>query len=224
MKSITEYIAEAAEFEKIKTQYREYAVVTLVRRENINCASLTEEEFVKIMGDDLKSAINEYVEIVKPLNEKAKQRHIEYKIKTATKYAEKKWKTQKKRDEYIENIRKNAESEGWYMSDPKRIFFDFDVDKGSQGISSVCILKNETDEKQLKQCFEEVKNNRYFKKATGWAFKYESNSKEEMSTYCFRPYVDLLLDETTRAEQKRDEENLTQAIQNFYANSNYWGD
>ena len=55
-------------------------------------------------------------------------------------------------------------------------------------------------------------------------FKYESNKMDKIWTYGFRPYVDLLLDETSRQEQKRDTERLYKAMDQFYADSNYWGD
>ena len=224
MKSLNNYINEAAEFELIKTEYREYGVVTLARRENVKCASLSKEKFVKMIAEDLNTAIEEYSKIVKPLNDERLKEFVEREVEMATKFAEKKWKTQKKRDEYIENARKNAQDKKWYLEDPKRIFFDFKPDKGNMGIPAVCILKANSDENQLGRCYDEIKNSKYFKKATGWAFKYESHSKEKITTYAFRPYVDLLLDETSREEQKREEENLTKAVQSFYSNSNYWGD
>ena len=65
MKSLNNYINEAAEFELIKTEYREYGVVTLARRENVKCASLSKEKFVKMIAEDLNTAIEEYSKIVK---------------------------------------------------------------------------------------------------------------------------------------------------------------
>ncbi len=225
MKDIKTYISESAEFELIKTEYREYGVVTLVRHENLDLANMSKEEFVKLMGADLKEAVAEYAKIVKPLNNERVKDNIEREIRQATKFAEKKWKTEKKRNEYIENARKNAEAKKWYLETPERIFFDLKPDKGQMGINEVCILRGDkTDDKQLEKCYDELQNSKYFKKGTGWAFKYESHSKEKASTYAFRPYVDILLDESDKAEQKRDEDNLTKSVQQFYANTNYWGD
>ena len=225
MKSLNRYINEAAELELIKTEYREYGVVTLVRREDIDCANISKEDFVKFIGEDLKTAVDEYCKIAQPINDQRKKELVERDVEAAIKFAEKKWKTAKKRNEYIENARKNSEAKKWWLDDPKRIFFDFKPDKGDMGINDVCILRGEgTNEQQLEKCYEEVKDSKYFKKATGWAFKYESRQKDKISTYAFRPYVDLLLDESTRAEQKRDEEKLANAIQSFYSNSDYWGD
>ena len=225
MKDLVTYINENVEFDIIKTEHSEYGVVTLVRRENVDCANISKEDFVKFIGEDLKNAVDEYAKIVKPINDQHKKDLIERDVKAAIKFAEKKWKTQKKRDEYIENARKNAEAKKWYLDDPNRIFFDFKPDKGKQGISDVCILRGEgTNDKQLERCYDELQESKYFKRGTGWAFKYESSSKDKISTYSFRPYVDLLLNESDKAEQQRDEENLAASIKAFYANSNYWGD
>lgn len=224
MKDIKNYINEAVEFELIKTEYREYGVVTLVRREDVDCSTISKEEFIKLMGEDLHNAIEEYGKIIKPLNDERLKQYIENDIKQAERFAEKKWKSQKKRDEYIENARKNTESKKYYLDDYKRIFFDFKPDKGDMGISYDCILDIKTDDNQLSKCFDKIKDSKYFKKATGWVFKYESNSKDKIGYYSFRPYIDLLLDENSKAEQKRDAEQLAKSVQDFYTNSNYWGD
>lgn len=224
MKSLNKYINESAEFERIKTEYREYGVVTLVRREDIDCSTISKEDFIKLMGEDLHNAIEEYGNIVKPLNDERLKQYIENDINQAIKFAEKKYKSQKKRDEYIENARKNTESKKYYLDDYKRIFFDLKPEKGDMGISQNCVLNIKTDEDQLGKCYDEIKNSNYFKKAKGWAFKYESGNKEKISYYSFRPYIDLLLDENSKAEQKRDAEKLAKSVQDFYANSNYWGD
>ena len=224
MKDLKNFINEAVEFETIKTEYREYGVVTLVRRENVDCANISKEDFVKFIREDINTAVEEYAKIVKPLNDQKVKDSIEREIKNAISFAEKKWKTQKKRDEYVENAKKNIENKKWYLEDPKRIFFDFKPDTGRMGIPVVCTLSYDSDDKQLERCYEELVNGKYFKRGTGWAFKYESRSKDKINVYSFRPYVDLLLNESDREEQKRDAKNLSDSIERFYSNSNYWGD
>ena len=221
MKSLNHYINEAVEFEKIKNRF---GVVTLLRRENVDCASLSKEKFIKLITEDLNTAIEEYCKIAKPINDEYRKERVERAARIAAEFAKKKWKTQKKQDEYIENARKNEQSKTWFEEDPKRIFFDFQPDKGAGYVHQECILTADTDETQLGKCYDIIKNNKYFKRATGWAFKYESNKMDKIWTYGFRPYVDLLLDETSRQEQKRDAERLYKAMDQFYADSNYWGD
>lgn len=220
MKSLTNFINEAIEWEE--PENNGYGVVTLVRRENLKLSKITKEDFVKFIKEDLKEAIKEYANICKPINDKRKNDYIEDQVKAATKFAEKKWKTEKKRKEYIENIRKNAESQKLYFEESDRIFFDLKPDKGRMGIPQCCIISKKSKDADLEDAYDEMMHSKYFKRGTGWAFKYESLGKNR--PYAFRPYIDILLDETSREEQRRDEESLANAVQNFYANSNYWGD
>lgn len=222
MKRLSEYINESYEIEETN-KYGSYVTVTLVRRENLDLANISKEDFIKFILEDYKEAVSEYDKIIKPLNEKRRKDLIERDVKSAIKFAEKKWKTDKKRNEYVENIRKNAEAKEWYMDKADRIFFDCKPDKGEMGINQVCIFDKETDEKQLEKAYEVLMNSKYFKKGTGWAFKYDASSKEHLY-YSFRPYVDILLNESDKAEQQRDEENLTKAVDDFYKDAKYWGD
>lgn len=224
MKSLNKYINESAEFELIKTEYREYGVVTLIRRENIDCSTLSKDEFVNLMNEDLHKAIEEYGKVIKPLNDEKLKKFIDVDINKAINFAEKKYKSQKKRDEYIENARKNTESKKYLLEDYKRITFDLRLDKNDISMSEYLILNINTTKDQLEKCFNEIKDNRYFKKAIGWAFKYESNNKEKIGYYSYRPYIDLLLNETSKEEEQRDTQVLTQSVKDFYTNSKYWGD
>lgn len=226
MKKLVDYINESVEFEKIKSTFgREMGVVTLLRHEDIDCANLSKEEFVSLMKKDIAKAIEEYTSICKDYNEKAIVNLIERTKKAAIEYAEKKYKRQSSRDKYVENAIKNAEASKMYLSNPDKIFFDFWPEKGSNdGTPTVCILSKDTDKHQLAKCYDKLKDSKYFTGATGWVFKYESQNKDSVSIYSFRPYVDVIIDDNLRAEQVRDEKRLADAIERFYSGSNYWGD
>jgi hypothetical protein len=225
MKDIISYIRESVEIEKSNKfgENSDYVTVTLVRRENLDLSSISKEDFIKFILEDYKKAVEEYDNIIKPLNDKRRKQLIERDVNIAIKFAEKKWKTEKKRNEYVENIRKNAEAKEWYMDKADRIFFDCKPDKGDIGINQDCIFDKNTNEKQLERAYDILIKSKYFKKGTGWAFKYDANSKDHLY-YSFRPYIDILLNESDRAEQKRDEETLNKSVENFYKNTNYWGD
>lgn len=102
-------------------------------------------------------------------------------------------------------------------------FFDFKVEPGSIGISDNCIISidNLTFDK-LKKCFEAIKDNRYFKKATGWKLTYEAQDNSYRT--CFRPQIKLIVDAETAAQMKKDEEDLTAAVHKFYENTTYFSD
>lgn len=221
MKDITSFIKESIDIEKSKIGT--YVTVTLVKRENLDLSTITKKQFVKYMLEDFNKAVAEYDKIITPLNELRRKELIDSEVKAAISYAEKKWKTEKKRNEYVENIRKNAEAKEWYMQKADRIFFDCKPDTGKMSITSDCVFNKNTDEKQLGRAYENLKKSKYFTRGTGWAFKYEAHSKTNLY-YSFRPYVDILLNETDRAEQLRDAEMLRKSVDDFYKNTNYWGD
>lgn len=203
-----------------------YYNVVLCRREGLDLSTISEEDFIKYMMEDLEKAGKEYVAAVTPIREKEREAYIEREVKKAARFAEKKWKTDKKRNEYIENIRKNVEASPYWNRKPTMsdIWFDFKPDTGSMGIPSYCMLKpGEVTEKQLSQVYNEYKDNKFFKKGKGWAFKYET-SNEKYLNVSFRPWVDILMSESDKAEQKREAEELAAAVRDFYKDTKYWGD
>lgn len=91
-------------------------------------------------------------------------------------------------------------------------------------ISSDCIITRKSlgDDNQHRRMYKKLKDSKYFNKATGWAFKYEA-SKDSLAS-CFRPWVDLDLNESARQQIAADKKKLSDDIERFYAGSNYWGD
>jgi hypothetical protein len=149
---------------------------------------------------------------------------MEWARKRATNFAEKKWKTEKKRTAYIESEVAKARKE-YKMSDfyYDLSFFDFDVNPGEMGISGdCCISYKELTPAKLGRCFEAVKDNKYFKKAMGWKFTYEASNNSHQ--VCFRPHIELIVDAETEAQMKKDADDLTESVRNFYKGCTYWGD
>lgn len=191
--------------------------LTLVTQE-VDCSNITKETFVELMFKNLKEAIKVYdaywLPIEKKRHEESVERSIEYTLKRAQSYAEKKWKTEKKRQEYIENEMANFKpSEFWYS---ELTFFDFDVEPWRNGLSGNCCLntKNVTS-KQLENCFETIKDNKYFKQAKGWILE---------DHHGFRPQIKLILSEEVQKQFDKDEQDLADDIRRFYANCSYPGD
>ena len=205
----------------------DYRTVVLVSR-NINCANITAEEFVSAMFSDFLEAEEKYNDLYIPEWEAAKVRsffeHMEWARKRATKFAEKKWKTEKKRIAYVDSEVAKARKE-YNMSDfyYSLSFFDFDVNPGEMGISGdCCISYKELTPTKLLRCFEKVKDNKYFKKASGWKFTYEASNNSHRT--CFRPHIELIVDTDTAAQMKKDAEDLTESVRKFYKGCTYWGD
>ena len=218
MKDLKTYLTEAVEIEKANNE----VIITLVRRE-CDLAELSEEDFIKFIQEDFNKACEEYDKLVAPLNLKNRKDHVESAVKWAEQMAAKKYKSERGRNKYIETARKNAEERVLYTYSSKQLFFDMKPDYSSNSIPDCCIIKHSSNESTLKNAYKELLKSKYFKKGTGWAFKYTAKS-EEQPVASFRPYVDILLNESGRAERQRDTERLNRAIDNFYSNTNYWGD
>ena len=204
-----------------------YKCITLVSR-NINCSTITEEEFVKRMFSDILEAEEKYNDLYIPEWEARKVKNFEDKIawvkKKSTAFAEKKWKTEKKRITYIESeinkARKEYKFDTFYHG---LSFFDFKVEPGQMGISGNCIISiKELTFDKLKKCFAEIKDNHYFKKAIGWELTYET--LDNLYQVCFRPQIKLIVDEETATQMKKNEDDLTVSVNQFYKGCTYWGD
>ena len=205
----------------------DYRTVILTSR-NINCSTITVDEFIRAMFSDFLEAEEKYNDLYIPEWEAAKVKsffqNLEWARKRATNFAEKKWKTEKKRTAYIESEVAKARKE-YKMSDfyYNLSFFDFDVNPGEMGISgNCCISYKELTPAKLERCFETVKDNKYFKKASGWKLTYEASNDSYRT--CFRPHIELIVDAETEAKMKKDAEDLTESVRKFYEGCTYWGD
>lgn len=206
------------------TNYINRTLVTRI----INCSNLTADEFISAMFSDLLEAEEKYNDLYIPeyvasniswfVNSKNSV------IKNAINVASKKWKTDKKRKEYINKTVKefvdNYNLSNYYN---KLSFFDFDVNPGDMGISNDCVLsyKGLTPTK-LERCFNKIKDNEYFKKASGWMLTYETT--EDSYRSISRPEIKLIVDSETEDKMKNDAINLANSVAEFYKDCKYWGD
>lgn len=189
----------------------------LVTRENIICSELTKEQFVTMMMEDLKNSVIKSEEIFRPELEEQfynnQKRHLEYVEQRAWEFANKKWKTEKRRTQYV-NEMLSKEQAKTYKFNPVS-FFDFKLNPCDNGISDDCILRVNTTEEKLGRCFDRIYNNKYFLNATGWKLI------EERS---FRSQIKLIMPDEMNELYRKEEEGLANAIANFYADCNYCGD
>ena len=205
-----------------------YQTITLVSRDNVNCSNLSVNDFVQMMFSDILEAEENYNELYCPDYVASILRnfnsYVESYHKAAVRYAEKKWKTEKKRNEYIEKeteaARKRFNKDAYYYN---LSFFDLDVHPESNGLSGDCCLSiDHLTFKSLERCFESIKDNYYFKNATGWELKYECHDNNH--SVSFRPYIDLIMPEDVKAKYEQAEKDLTESIRKFYEGCHYWGD
>lgn len=195
--------------------------VNLLTR-NINCSTLNENQFVQMMFSDMLEAQENFQDMYSKtfvINRiKIYKSRYNAIVNNARKFAEKKWKTEKRRNQYItESINKSKDDimKINYYSDSLS-FFDFDVFPGHMGISYDCILdyKDLTFDK-LHRCFNYIKDSDYFKHAKGWRLVYYPGSRSQ---------IELILDDDYQKKADDAEKALTRAVEKFYEGTNYWGD
>ncbi len=192
-------------------------IKVLVTR-NIDCSNLTLDEFVNFMSEDLESAVKAYDEYWLPIYEERHKKYMEgYRksvLRVSTQYAENKWKTEKKRKEYIDKKMSEIEDKSFFY--PHLTFFDIDLNPGDNGISDDCILKcNEINKNTIGRCFNKIKDNKYFLKATGWILE---------DHHGFRPQIRLILPDEVQNEFDKERKDLEDAICRFYSGTTYFGD
>ena len=150
--------------------------------------------------------------------------------KWATEYAEKKWKTEKRRAQYVYEYmaKKAAELNSRTAPEFRQLsFVDFDVNPGRNSLSGNCCLSKFTDE-ELIRCWEEIKDNEYFKSATHLSIGYLDSDTKWRTYYdglCgFRPQVYMTMPEDMDKKFHDEAEALAEDISRFYANCHYAGD
>ena len=204
-----------------------YKTITLVSR-NVNCSNISMDEFVQMMFSDILEADEKYNELYCPDYVanivRGFKSYVESYRNQAIRYAEKKWKTEKKRNEYINKetdaARKRYNRDGYYYH---LSFFDFDVHPETNSLSGDCCLSiDRLTFPALERCFEAVKDNYYFKNATGWALKYKCHDNNHSAS--FRPYIELIMPEDVKAKYEQAEKDLAESIRKFYEGCHYFGD
>lgn len=210
-----------------------YADFTLSTR-SVDCSTITREDFIKMLMADIKEADATYKEISIPRQieigraryaenvEKNRKRTLE----RAEKYAISKWKTEKRRNQHMQEVIAKLESD---VKEYKPMisdlsFLDFNGNCGTtMGINCNCVISlKELSDERLGICFDSLLKTKYFRMASGWLIGYEGDAESYRS--CFRPYIKLTFDEKTTKEVKEAQDSLTRSVMNFYANTNYWGD
>lgn len=207
-----------------------YPTVVLTSVE-MDCCSITESEFIDTVKKYLVEANKEYKDLVTPKCKEfiAKEyvRDLELSIKKAKAYSESKWKTEKRRNQYIEEVKAKVKKDyEKSLSELENIsidFFDFDGNCDTTGaINSNCIIRNNVTDEQLKNCYRVLKTTKYFNKAIGLKFVYKADSRTY--TYLFRPSIKLILPEEIKKVAEKERKNFENCVSNFYSLNNYTGD
>lgn len=187
---------------------------TILTTRRTDCSKLTRDEFIKLMTQDLEDARQKYHDVFYPEEYSRflawNECYRDSTLKNAKTVAEKKWKTEKRRQQYIDEKMKECNK---YIATREFkfytvTFFDFDVEPGKNGISENCIIEYDKEEK-LGRCYDMIKDNKYFKNAKGWRLIDRHHS---------RPYVHLILPDALEKEYVAEADALYRDITEFYRN------
>ena len=201
-----------------------YPIICLFKHEGLDLANMTKEEFVKVMSEDLMKAQVNYEELMREPLRMARAEYLIQERERAIKFALSKWKTEKRQNQYIDEMMyKAGESSKYTNSNLSRIFFDIKPDKGQMGIAGCCSLYPGDSEDKLGRCFDEIKDSKYFRGGFGWVFRYEGRSMK-FPINCGRPDIDILLPDDLAKQQNADYESLNAAVAKFYEGTTYFGD
>ena len=190
--------------------------ITALITRNVDCSTITKDDFIKFMMEDLHNSKEEYRKLHFQV-EKAKFEDLEVRRKESIKkrariFAEKKWKTEAKRNAYVEQEMTK------YVPRTFKFYgityFDFHVEPWSNCLSNTFSIDKVTT-KDLGKCYDEIKENKYFKNAIGWILEDHRYSRLQ---------IKLILPEEYEKMWKTDMENLGKAIGEFYKNTKYFGD
>lgn len=212
MKNIKTFINEKLDIEQLTNGYR---IVTLVSRNDVDCENISKADFISYMFDDLTEAESIYTNEMKKLSAEKLQKYKEKMKEKFIEYAEKKWKTEKKRNEYISTMLSNIDKRDNYVDTLSYVDLELKHDR-------LTIRINDSLKKTLSDYYSKISSDELFKKAKGWAVKYEA-SKETLQN-AFRPYIYLILDENTRKQVEDDKAKHAENIMKFYSDEKYWGD
>ena len=202
-----------------------YRIATILET-RVNTTNLSRTDFIRIMHENLIRANTEHRTLADPESiqrqKNWEQSKIETTIKYATQFAEKKWKTEKKRNEYVDAKVKEA----WDEIDEDRkkfeerlprtnnLFFDFEP-KPDQGIPGACVLNYDASDEHIGRCYDELTKYDWWTKAKGWSMKYTCTKTSVHAD--FRPWIEYILDDETRAEWKAQQKAIDSAIIAYYA-------
>lgn len=213
---------------KIITKGQTHGKAVLVER-NIKLAEITSEEFAEMLYTDLMESEEYYKNMANPVLEaayieKVKKNRIKG-LENAIYFANKKWKTEKRRNQHIEEYKAKMEKPitipSWVGSSLRH--FDFHNSPWSMGPAACFYLETVTKE-EIAEAHARSFWSEWFKNAIGYRLTYEAYLPDGSYTSSGRPSIELIFDEEWTAKWEAGEKGLTDAVSSFYKNTTYFGD
>ena len=203
-----------------------YRWISLVKH-MVNCSKISFEEFMNMMIADINAALVEYNRLYLPWLEDARKREYEYRLNSMIKYAEefamRKWKTESRRQKYVDDkvqeFKDNFKTGNTYR---ELSYFDFDCDPSDMCTTTTISTSFINDPRYMRRVYDALVNSEYFKKGLGWELCYET--RDNSYDIAFRPQIKLIVSDQVGKEMETDRQNLNKSVNEFYANTVYFGD
>lgn len=184
-------------------------------------AMLTKEEFITMVIADVEAAKESYMKVAEEEAEETYKRDLENfasyrakRIDDIIAVSFKKYKREFYRLRWVEQEIAKVPTEmsrGYYHTARPLSSIHWDVKPWDNGCSLIDLDRDLTY--VFGYLYDEAIKNKYFQQCTGWSI-----IKDTFVEFKFH------LSEELEAEWKADEKRLSDAINRFYAGSNYWGD
>lgn len=199
-------------------------ITTLTRRElTANPTTLTSNEFVDMIMQDIENAKKTYFDITTrkadARHERNKQeylKHREEKIAAIIKQSYEKYTREYYRKRWVEKELAKWPEEykrSYWDKGEELTYVDWSMEPWKMGTKSVSLDSKEDIKNFFIKRFKEDFNNKYFSQCMGWEIVVNQ-----------RPYFRLILSPELQAEWDADEKRLSDSVTRFYSGSNYLGD
>ena len=169
-----------------------------------------------------------YAEQARAYNAEEEIKAREREIERLREYANNRYKRQSNRDNYFEKELAAWEALPMYRRfwphNESIEFVDYQFDPRAIGIPSTCIVNTDATQDAYERMYEEVKDNKYFKQATGLSIVITIDTDEKYLNSHFRPHAKLILPEAVQQEYDAAAKSLVEDVTHFYENTTYWGD
>jgi len=224
MRSITEHLETSLmleSFKKVDSRLSNYDTY-LIYEHALDGSELDEQTFVKLMKDDIKEAQKIFTKTMIPLigqREKKNHEHwFDWVMRNAKDYAEKKWKTDKRRQEYYTSEIKKF-NDKYNSMDIRKAFID--SMHYNFGTDSYCqhVLDLNSLDANLRHMWKE--NEHIFEACGGWMFLIDT-AKGDMA-YNFGIYIDVILDDDAYKARQAGRDAHDKAIADYYASKGSGG-
>ena len=186
------------------------------------------EETVTAIMEAVKSADAIYADAADKYNKETLFEARNCKYAQVYEYADKKYKRQANRDKYIDKEMKAWEAlpmhRKFWTHNESIGYVDYQFDPRAMGIPSVCIVDTQADHVAYETMYEEVKDNEYFKQATGLSIVITIDTNEKYINSHFRPHAKLVLPAELEKKYIAAKRGLADDVARFYEGCTHFGD